>query len=170
MTLIDAETTIIDDTQLLIRPINLTDADRLSRLFDRLSPETVHYRFFSPIRKPPRAALLHLAHVDHVRRDALVALDGDEIVAVARYDAKTGEEEAEIALTVEDKWQHHGLGEELGRRLGVLACRRGYRTFRATMLADNRAAIGLIRKLSPKADMHFAQGEYEASMSTCRPL
>ena len=38
-------------------------------------------------REPPRSALLRLADVDHVRRDALVALDGDEIVAVARYDA-----------------------------------------------------------------------------------
>ena len=169
MTLIDLDTITVDDTRLTIRPINLTDADRLARMFDRLSPTTVHYRFFSPIRKPPRAALLHLAHVDHIRRDALVALDGDEIVAVARYDAKPGSDEAEIALTVEDKWQHHGLGKELGRRLGVLACGRGYHRFTAMMLADNRAAIGLMRKLSPSAELHFAEGEFEASMSTCRP-
>ena len=38
--------------------------------------------------EPPRAALLWLADVDHGRRDALVALDGDEIVAVARYDGR----------------------------------------------------------------------------------
>jgi hypothetical protein len=37
------------------------------------------------------------------------------------------------------------------------------------MLADNRAAIGLMRKLSPAAEMHFAEGEFEATMSTCRP-
>ena len=37
------------------------------------------------------AALLRLADVDHDRRDALVALDGDEIVAVARYDGRAGD-------------------------------------------------------------------------------
>jgi hypothetical protein len=65
----------------------------------------VHFRFFSPISRPPRAALLRLADVDHCRRDALVALDGDEIVAVARYDGRAGaspeaSRQAEIAITV----------------------------------------------------------------------
>jgi GNAT superfamily N-acetyltransferase len=158
------ETFAIADTEFVIRPIEITDADRLARLFTRLSPASVHYRFFSPINRPPRAALLRLADVDHCRRDALVALDGDEIVAVARYDAKSGDIGAEIALTVEDAWQHHGLGRELASRLACLAKDRGYTRFTATMLPDNRAAIGLMRKLSPHATLQFAGGGYEASM------
>src|SRR3954449_5693382 len=110
-----------DDVTLAVRPIAITDVERLGRLFDRLSPESIHYRFFSPIRRPPRAALLRLADVDHERRDALVALDGDEIVAVARYDAQPGSSEAEIALTVEDAWQHKGVGLRLAARLAKAA-------------------------------------------------
>ena len=158
------DTITLDDVTLTVRPIAITDAERLARLFDRLSPTTVHYRFFSPVRRPPRAALLRLADVDHNKRDALVALEGDEIVGVARYDAVSGTNHAEIALTVEDSWQHHGLGQILGKRLGRLAFARGYDAFVATMLPDNQAAIGLMRKLSPHAHVEFGGGEYEASM------
>jgi len=96
------DTITLAGTTFTVRPIELGDVERLARLFARLSPESVHFRFFSPITRPPRAALLRLADVDHARRDALVALDGDEIVAVARYDAAPGATEAELALTVED--------------------------------------------------------------------
>ncbi len=116
------ETLRIDDTELTIRPITIADAERLARLFGRLSPSSVHFRFFSPIARPPRGALLRLADVDHARRDALVALDGDEIVAVARYDGRLNDDrspagQAEIAITVEDAWQHRGLGKRLAKRL-----------------------------------------------------
>jgi RimJ/RimL family protein N-acetyltransferase len=158
------DTVVIDGTTLVIRPITIGDAERLGRLFLRLSPQSVHFRFFSPINKPPRAALLRLSDVDHARRDALVALEGDEIVAVARYDGLPNAAHAEIAVTVEDAWQHRGVGEELARRLGKLARRRGYERFVATMLPDNRAALGLLHKLAPQAEVHFASGEYEASV------
>ena len=74
----------VGDTALMVRPIVIGDVERLDRLFSRLSPQSVHYRFFSPIARPPRAALLHLAHVDHVRRDALVALLGRRFSARLR--------------------------------------------------------------------------------------
>jgi RimJ/RimL family protein N-acetyltransferase len=94
----------------------------------------------------------------------LVALDGDEIVGVARYDARAGSTEAEIALTIEDAWQHRGLGSQLARRLGKVAQARGYERFVATMLPDNRAALALIHKMSPDATVRFVAGEYEASV------
>jgi len=158
------DTITIDGTTLAVRPIELGDVERLARLFDRLSPESVHFRFFSPITRPPRAALLRLADVDHGRRDALVALDGDEIVAVARYDARPGAQAAELALTVEDAWQHHGLGQRLAARLARLAVSRGYDAFTATVLPDNRAALKLLHKLSPDALVQFHDGEYAAFM------
>jgi GNAT superfamily N-acetyltransferase len=160
---LDSETMWVDDTPLTVRPIEITDVDRLARFFDRLSPESIHFRFFSPVRKPPRTALLRLADVDHSRREALVALDGDEIVAVARYDA-TDEGHAEIAITVEDAWQHRGVGKRLTKRLARVASDRGYAEFTATMLPDNRRALGLMHRLSPETKVVWARGEYEAHM------
>jgi RimJ/RimL family protein N-acetyltransferase len=158
------DTMRVDDTVLTIRTISIADVERLARLFGRLSPTSIHFRFFSPITRPPRAALLRLADVDHGRRDALVALDGDEIVAVARYDGRPDSRQAEIAITVEDAWQHRGVGKRLAALLAKLAAEQGYDTFVATMLPDNRAALGLVRKLVPDATVRFAGGEYEADM------
>ena len=156
----------VGDTTLAVRPITLNDVDRLARMGARLSPESVRFRFFSPLRTFPRPMLLRLADVDHGCRDALVALDGDEIVAVARYDARPDGHTAEIALTFEDAWQHRGVGKRLARRLAVLARGRGYDRFVASVLPENRAALGLVHRLAPEAKVVWAGGDYEA----CMPL
>jgi GNAT superfamily N-acetyltransferase len=152
---------------LTVRPVEAGDAERLGRMFHRLSRESVLFRFLSPVHRLTTATLEHFADVDHASREALVALDGDEIVAVARYDrlppraGDTGRR-AEIALTVEDAWQHRGVGPRLVRRLGSLARSRGYDTFVATILPENRAALGLVHRLAPGAGVTFVGGHYEA--------
>ena len=84
----------IDGTVIAIRPIQRTDADRLTRMFGRLSPRTVYFRFFSPIPSLSPSVLVWLTDVDHFRRDALVALADNEIVAVARYGQSRGPSES----------------------------------------------------------------------------
>jgi RimJ/RimL family protein N-acetyltransferase len=158
------QTLRIDDRALTVREIEIGDVERLRRMFNRLSADSVYRRFFSPVQEPSRSALLWLATVDHHDRDALVALDGDEIVGVARYDARPGSRTAEIAVTVEDAWQHRGLGKRLTLRLARRAIDRGFEAFEATLLPDNRPALGLLRKLSPDASVRFDAGGYAASM------
>jgi ribosomal protein S18 acetylase RimI-like enzyme len=160
----ELQTLRIGERVLTVREIQIDDVDRLRRMFDRLSADSVYRRFFSPIQAPSRSALLWLAAVDHRDRDALVALDGDEIVGVARYDTHAGTHAAEIAVTVEDAWQHQGLGKRLALRLAKRAMGRGIESFEATVLPDNRPALGLLRKLSPNASVRFDSGSYAASM------
>lgn len=157
-----------DGTTLTVRPIEPGDVDRLRRMFFRLSPTTVYRRFFSPVHAPPQRMLQHLATVDHDTREALVALDGDEIVAVARYDVPqasqaSGHPVPEIAVTVEDAWQHRGLGRALTRRLAREALDHGFDQFVARMLPENRDALGLLHALSPHATVRFTDGGYEAA-------
>ncbi len=149
---------LADGAILTVRAIEPDDVDRLERMFHRLSPETVYRRFFSPVQRPPHKTLERLANVDHHAREALVALYGDEIVAVARYDTTADEHEAEIAVTVEDAWQHRGLGRRLARRLATEAVTHGIDHFVATMLPENRAALALLRNLSPAASVRFDGG------------
>lgn len=135
---------------LLVRPIEPQDAARLERFFYRLSPETVYRRFFSAIPAPPAGATAHLATVDHDQREALVALDHDEIVAVARWDRFAPRAaEAELAVTVEDAWQHRGLGRALVRMLASEASRHHVVELKATVLSDNRAALALASGMHP---------------------
>jgi GNAT superfamily N-acetyltransferase len=152
--------TLPDDTQLFVRPIDRGDVCRLRRMFDRLSPRSIYFRFFAPIHAPRAGMLEHLADVDHERREALVALVDDEIIGVARYEGGEAGADAELAVTVEDAWQHRGLGALLSRRLARLACDRGFDAFTATVLGENRAALNLLRKVSPVAEVRFASGQY----------
>ena len=168
MTQTNTTTMRVGDRVLTVREIGLEDVDRLQRMFSRLSPDTVYRRFFSPINEPRRSALVWLTAVDHGRREALVALDGDEIVAVARYDSRPEGAAAEVAVTVEDAWQHQGVGRRLTKRLAQRAVDHGIESFVATVLPENRPALGLMRKLSPDASVHFEGGGYEATMALLR--
>jgi GNAT superfamily N-acetyltransferase len=163
------EIIFVDGVALRVRPIQITDVERLERLFERLSPRSVYLRFFSPIVQLPRSTLLRLADVDRCRRDALVALDVDEIVAVARYDSlsrqhRSSPRAAEVAVVVEDDWQRRGLGGQLVCSVAALAFERGHDELVARILVENRAALALTHKLVPDARVQFTGGDYEARL------
>lgn len=124
--------------ELTVRPIRPDDEVRLERTFVRLSPQTVYRRFFGPIHAPAPGALHRFANVDHDNREALVALDGDEIVAVVRWDRDAGQpDQAELAALVEDAWQHRGVGRALLEMLVTEAVGHHIATLTATVLTDN---------------------------------
>ena len=126
---------------LTVRPVQPEDADRVRRLFTRLSPESIYRRFFTLFPAPPANVVRHLTALDHSDHEALAVLDGDEIVALASWDRPThAAAEAEIAVLIEDAWQHKGLGRALVRMLTAEAARRGIGVINATVLADNYPA------------------------------
>ncbi|UOY02309.1 GNAT family N-acetyltransferase [Blastococcus sp. PRF04-17] len=137
------------DIPVATRPVRPDDAPLFCRLWDRLSPETVHRRFHAPLRRPPVGAR-RLVEVDHDAREAVVAVVGTEVVGVARYDRTPADPStAEVAVVVEDAWQGMGVARQLVRELTALAGSRGVRTFTATVQPDNDPVIGLIRRLLP---------------------
>jgi GNAT superfamily N-acetyltransferase len=152
---------LVDGTVVTIRVIQPADAYALLRMFDRLSPESLYHRFFSPMPQPRRAALLHLAGLDHELHEAVVAEVDREIVGVARYDGRTGEDDAEVAVIVDDAWQNRGLGTRLLHGLAGVGARRGLVAFRAVVLGENRRALPFLRRLSPEAEIRFRGGEYQ---------
>lgn len=140
------------------RPLEPGDRERLVRMFDRLSRQTVQMRFFSPVRFD--AHLLDtLTAVDHERHEALVVPVGDEIVALASYHRLDGNPSvADVAVLVEDGWQHYGLGRRLMRHLARLAAVRGVAAFHADVLAENGPAVGLVRRMDRAARARFEDG------------
>jgi len=136
--------------RLVLRPIEPEDLRRLERLFYRLSPTTVYRRFFRPVARPSRRVLDELANVDHQAREAIAALDGDEIVGVARY-GRGADGEYELAVVVEDAWQRRGVGRLLMAELTERARRSGIDRFTATVLSENKAVQCFIRALAPDA-------------------
>jgi len=135
--------------EVTVRPQAPDDGERLRRLFGRLSPETVYRRFFTLFPAPSPSVLRYLTTVDHHDHEGLVALEGDEIVAVARWDrpGERDQQAAELSILVEDAWQHRGLGAALMRMLTAEAARRHIPSLSAAILTENgparRLAISL---------------------------
>ena len=145
-----------------VRPLEPEDSERLVRMFDRLSADSVHQRFFTRFPRLDGWLLRQLTDVDHDTREVLVAAVGDEVVAEARY-ARDRQDPttAEVAVLVEDGWQHQGVATELVRRLATLARQRGVERFSASVLGDNDAVLGLIRKTAPARTSRFDAGVLE---------
>ena len=104
------------------------DAARLQRMFARLSPDTIHRRFFTLMPALSPSLLQKLTSVDHWDSEALVVVVGDEIVALGSYHRSAHDPSvADIAVLVEDGWQ---LGRVPRRRArlrppaGCLGCLR----------------------------------------------
>ncbi|MCU1448135.1 MAG: GCN5-related N-acetyltransferase [Acidimicrobiales bacterium] len=135
---------------LTVRPVgNPGDDQRIRRLFGRLSPETVYRRFFTIFPSPTPAVMRYLTVVDHGDHERLAVLDGNEIVALASWDRPAHDvAEAELAILVEDAWQHRGLGRALMGMLTAEAARRGITELNATVLSDNQPARSLALSLA----------------------
>jgi GNAT superfamily N-acetyltransferase len=137
---------------LVVRPVAADDLARVVETFRRMSPESIYRRFFTSIPDPARFVARHLELVDHLDHEALVVLDGEEIVAIAQWDRLTCcPDSAEMAITVEDRWQHRGLGRALTGMLASDAHHHGVATLTASVLTDNRAALGLAARMHPRA-------------------
>jgi GNAT superfamily N-acetyltransferase len=128
-----------------LRPIRPDDGVRLVEFHRTLSPRSVYRRFFSAHPTLSEKEVTRFTHVDYVDRLALIALDGDRLVAVARYEHRPGSDEAEVAFVVADEYQHRGIGTLLLEHLADAAWRRGIRSFVAETLSENREMLGVFR-------------------------
>ena len=145
--------------EVTIRSIRPDDGARLQAAYDRLSPQSKYQRFLSPKPHLTNADVRFLVQIDGVDHVAMVATavgDPELILGVARF-VRLSEDPgtAEFAVVIGDPFQHEGLATELLGRLARAATDRGIARFRATMLAANAGAHGLVRALSgPGAREH----------------
>ncbi|MGP8010385.1 MAG: N-acetyltransferase family protein [Acidimicrobiales bacterium] len=142
---LEATITLGDGVTLFLRPIRSDDDERLIEFHHRLSVDTIYRRYFSVHPELSPEEVHHLTNVDYVNRLALVVLDGDELVAVARYDRLPDSATAEVAFVVRDAYQHLGLGHHLLTALSDAAWQRGIAEFTAETLFANHEMIAVFR-------------------------
>jgi acetyltransferase len=143
------ETTLslADGSRVAVRPIRPDDAERETRFVRGLSEQSRFQRFMHAVTDLSPGMLERFLHPDYDRELALVALQGNSFVAVARYAGTPEPGVAEFALVVDDAWQRKGLGRALLRMLVDEAARAGYRSLSGTILDSNQAMIELARSL-----------------------
>jgi len=130
--------TLDDGTRLTVRPIDMDDTERLMAMHLRLSPGTVRRRFFALLPELDPKQAHRFTHVDGNDRAAVVAVnDAGDLVGVARYDRFEGTNDAEVAVVVQDSYQHHGLGTVLLTELTTYARAHGIERFVADVLMEN---------------------------------
>lgn len=171
--------TLRDGSQAIIRPIRPDDAPRLQALFDRLSPESIFFRFLGRPRALSDEQAQRLATVDYRRQMAWVATAGREpegaspqrdIIGVARYAAvpeEAGQEAtvAEAAVIVEDRWQRRGLGTMLLQRLVDHARAHGIDAFQASVHQANRRILRFVRRSGLPTESKMDDGMWEIRVS-----
>ncbi|MHB8189895.1 MAG: bifunctional acetate--CoA ligase family protein/GNAT family N-acetyltransferase [Ferrimicrobium sp.] len=157
----ESDTILSDGRTVHLRPIRPDDADGITRLHARLSPETIYYRFFTPLPKLQPAMLERFVTLDYVDRMALVAELREELIAVARYDRLTGTPTAEVAFLVDDAHQGRGMGTVMLEQLAAIAQTNGITSFLAETLPDNAKMLTVFQEAGYRVVRHFAEGVIE---------
>jgi GNAT superfamily N-acetyltransferase len=152
------EVLLRDGTPAEIVPMHRTDAGRLARFHHALSPETTRLRFFNVHPELSPKELYRFTHVDHVDREAVVAVVDDEIIAVARWDRMAERDQAEVAFVVADSWQGRGLGTLLLAALVDRAGGAGIVRFHAETLGENRRMLEVFRHAGLPMTTRFEDG------------
>ncbi|RPJ63226.1 MAG: GNAT family N-acetyltransferase, partial [Dehalococcoidia bacterium] len=137
-----------DGSSLHLRPIKMSDEERLLSLFNRLSKQTIYLRFHHVMSHMTKDESRRFCTVDYVNTFALVGTlgeaDQERIIAVGRYARQPGAEIAQIAFEVEDKYQGLGIGTHLLDQLSYIARDKGITTFEAEVLAENRDMMNVL--------------------------
>jgi len=141
--------------EILVRPIRPEDEPLLIKLHQALSERTVYLRYFQPLKLSQRTAherLTRICFIDYDREMALVVEhkkeDGNpEIIAIGRLSRIRGRDDAEMAVLVDDRFQHLGLGTELYNRLIEIAREEHMTSVVSTILSENREMQAICRKL-----------------------
>ena len=154
----EADVVLSDGGTVHLRPIVPTDADALLAFHSRLSERTRYFRYFGPYPRIPEKDLRRFSTVDHHDRVAFVALLGDDIIAVGRYERLKESDSAEVAFVVEDAHQGRGLGSILLEHLAAAARERGLARFEAEVLAENAQMVRVFRDAGYQVSREFDEG------------
>jgi acetyltransferase len=129
-----------------IRPIRPEDEPAMARFHEKLSDRSVYLRYFHMEKLSSRVDHTRLARRCFVDYDCEMALIAEyfnaetgqnEIIGVGRLVRAPGENEAEVALVVADKFQKDGIGSELMKHLIHVARDEKLERIVAVVLPEN---------------------------------
>jgi len=133
-----------------VRFLEPGDAEELQNYFRSLSTRSRYNRFLGAMSELPKSQLDHFIHVGEDERFSVVAtmhIDGfDTIVGEARYAFNTETGSLEFGLSIDDRWQGHGIGSLLLKNLECRGAAFGAGRLFGDTLRSNDAMIALARK------------------------
>jgi len=135
---------------LAVRFVEPDDAETLQGYFRSLSVRSRYNRFLGAMSELPQTELDHFIHAGEHDRFSVIAvmmIDGVQtIVGEARYGFEADTASFEFGVSVDDRWQGHGIGSALLRNLECRAAAFGASRMFGDTLRSNDVMIGLARK------------------------
>ena len=133
-----------------VRFVEPRDGEELQNYYRSLSARSRYNRFLGAMSELPPQVLDRFTHVGMVEGFTVVAtmmVDGFEtIVGEARYALHSDDASLEFGLSIEDRWQSHGIGAALMKNLECRAAAFGAARIFGDTLRSNNGMMGLARK------------------------
>jgi GNAT superfamily N-acetyltransferase len=132
-----------------VRFVEPRDAEALQAYFRGLSTRSRYNRFLGAVSELPADQLDQFIHVGEADRFSVVAImtvhGAETIVGEARYAFDADTDSFEFGLSIDDRWQGHGVGSALLRNLECRAAAFGAHRLFGDTLRSNDAMLGLAR-------------------------
>jgi GNAT superfamily N-acetyltransferase len=155
---------LCDGSEVIVRPVQITDEEPLQDLFYRLSDESTYGRFMGYKQTHPHKQMQYLVDLDYDQSMGLVACvpegDHESIIAMSSCYVDPATNLADIAFVVRDAWQGRGVGTLLMKRMGEIARSRGLTGFTADVFANNKPMISVFQKSGLKIELELDSGAY----------
>ncbi len=158
------------DLDVHFRPLRPSDERLLRDFFYTHSAETVYHRYHSRLKSLRPQQVQQFCTIDYDRQMAIAGFvrdgEAERMVAVGRYfvEAPPHERVAEVAFTVHDELQGHGIGSWLLGRLTAIARERGIETFVAYVLPTNVRMLNVFRDAASATDSRLEDGVYTVTL------
>ncbi|MDZ4732921.1 MAG: GNAT family N-acetyltransferase [Nitrospirota bacterium] len=151
-----------------LRPSRAEDQTMMQRFVDRLSSASRRHRFFSDTA-PPADTIASLCDSSNPSKQLTLIVTRTiagqpRIIAAGSYWART-DDQAEVAMAVNDDFHGKGLGTILLERLAMLAIHRGFTTLWAVTHTDNLAMLEVFRESGYPVHETYKGGNMHVELS-----
>jgi acyl-CoA synthetase (NDP forming)/RimJ/RimL family protein N-acetyltransferase len=161
-----ADVVLSDGGTVHLRPIRPADADAIVALHSRFSDRTRYMRYFSSYPRIPPRDLKRFTEVNHRGREAMVAVLGNDLIAVGRYEQLDEPDTAEVAFVVEDAHQGRGIASVMLEHLAEAAREEGITKFVAEILPQNGAMVRVFSDAGYDVTRSFEDGVVHLTFDT----
>lgn len=155
-------------TEILLRPVRISDEPLLKDFFYSLSDNSLYRRFISVRQDMPHERLQKFVAIDYTREMIILAAiqkeEKEVIVGVGQFGIDQTIHTAEVGFAVRDDHQNKGIGTELLSYLTFLAKKQGLLGFYAEVLVENRPMLHLFEKMGFDIKKRREEGVYELEM------
>ncbi len=150
-----------DFDRITLRRVEVADHPALAAMLERCSLTSRYGRFLGPLRQWPAGHLDAVTAPDSAVEGWVAVLDDDraerQVLALASLH-QHGPGEAELAVLVEDGWQHRGVGTRLLLLLEEAARCQGMTTLDAVVLSEHAHVLRLLQAIFGPCQMSQETG------------